>query len=555
MKKSISVLLAIVMMVSMVACGTSAGNATEPVQVAETAEQATEAKTVEEVTTAAEVDPEAEKKGGVLDIAIYTDPGSIDPHAVIGAEMYKWASSVYETPLSYDASGNLCPNVCDFELSEDGKTLKLWVRDGMTFHDGSTVEIEDVVASLERCALLQKDMKTNVIDIIESLDVKDGNATYIFSKYNPKTVDMLCSFKTIAAVMPKEICEKYGADTFTDVADVIGTGPYKLAKYTPSIGYEMERYDGYAPVPEGHDGEAGPKKAYLDKINLWINTDNTSRFTALLNGEYDVVNDVQDENYIELMKASGYEPVRTNSTKTFYMAFNTKGTRSVNDANLRKAIASMLDQDSCITINNAVSTASKDGSPLPTSSLYYNDKFEKADYVGAKDIELAKKYLAESNYNGEEIVILAFKFPDVCTVLEQDLKELGLNAKIVTMDTTAGNEFVADPNNAWDVIFAGATQVSAHPALLPKALVDTYWGSERKDELMKALKGERYGSAESLAQWDELSSLWIDDAAVVCVYDYSMIDVHHKDLVHDNPCNYFNHYYNMYWVNPSEHMN
>ena len=80
--------------------------------------------------------------GGVLNLA-WTGNGSdsLDPLYNTGWLTYIWATNVFETAISRDADGNFVPCVCNFELSEDRMTLKLWVRDGVTFHNGDPVTI------------------------------------------------------------------------------------------------------------------------------------------------------------------------------------------------------------------------------------------------------------------------------------------------------------------------------------------------------------------------------------------------------------------------------
>lgn len=542
MKKIIALLLALAMVIGLVACGEK-----------EPAAEATNPAAPEASDAAPEVaDPDAEKYGGVLDISTNSDPGSIDPHYTSGTEFYAFSSNVFENPLAQDAEGNIVANVCEYELSEDGLTLKLWVRDGVVFHDGSAVEIEDVVASLDRAGMLQKNVKNSFTALIDSVSVADGVATYTFTEYSPSTLYYISVLQTFAAVMPKEICEKYGENAFTDVAECIGTGPYKLDNYTVGVGYEMSRFDGYVAVEEGMTGEAAPKKAYLDKINLWINQDNTSRFTATLNHEYDVTNDVNDADFLDMMVNQGFVMSADKSVKTCYLAFNTKGDRPVNDVNLRKAIACLVDIDEFIQVQN-YNSSDYDGSPVPKSSIYYTDKFANADYVG-KNLELAQQYLDASDYNGEEIVILAAKYEECCVLLESYMREFGLNVKLEYMDQNAASAYYSDNSNPYDIMIAGATMVASYPALIPTALKDTYWGNERKDELFEALKTEPIGSEASMEMWDELTTLWIEDASIVCLFNFGGAGVYNEELVRNDNATYFSTYYNSYWKDPSAHL-
>ena len=77
MKKLLVLLLALSMAFSIVACGEKT-NPTVPGE-------------------SQGADLEAAKYGGVLNIAIGTDPGSIDPHYTSGTEFYKYSNNVFSS--------------------------------------------------------------------------------------------------------------------------------------------------------------------------------------------------------------------------------------------------------------------------------------------------------------------------------------------------------------------------------------------------------------------------------------------------------------------------
>ena len=87
--------------------------------------------------------------GGHLNVAASKVLHGIDPVTKAQIWYYMYETAVFENPLTRDAENNIAPGVCDYEMSEDGMTITLWVREGLTFHDGSLVEIEDVKASIE----------------------------------------------------------------------------------------------------------------------------------------------------------------------------------------------------------------------------------------------------------------------------------------------------------------------------------------------------------------------------------------------------------------------
>ena len=173
---------------------------------------------------------EGPQHGGVLNLA-WTGNGSdsLDPLYNTGWLTYIWATNVFETAISRDAEGNFVPCVCDFELSEDKMTLKLWVREGVTFHNGKPVTIEDVEYSLlVRPVGSTINIEKWFTNYVADYEIENGVMTCHFTEYNVNTLYYLSGYATFSAIIPKEIGEKYN-DTeneeykIKDIKDIIGT--------------------------------------------------------------------------------------------------------------------------------------------------------------------------------------------------------------------------------------------------------------------------------------------------------------------------------------------
>src|SRR3954454_4868769 len=60
---------------------------------------------------------------------------------------------IYDTLLATDANGQVKPQMIDkYELSPDKLTWTMTLRDGLLWHDGTPVTVEDCVASIKRWA-------------------------------------------------------------------------------------------------------------------------------------------------------------------------------------------------------------------------------------------------------------------------------------------------------------------------------------------------------------------------------------------------------------------
>lgn len=528
MKKVLALTLALVLLLGLVACGAKPGTTTG------------------EGANGADI-PEEARYGGVLNKQYGSCADTFDPHYTTGWVSYAWTNNVYENPIARDDQGNFVPCVCDFELNEDMTVLKLWVREGVTFHNGDPVEIEDVVASIERSASMVSNMKKYWAPYVASVTVEDGVATYTFTEFNINTLLYVAHWATWAAVLPQEVCEKYGADPINQLEDAIGTGPYYVAEYQTNSLYRLNRYDAYVAVEGDWGGYGQTKKAYMDQINIWINQDATSSVMALFNGDYDIGS--LSGEYVTMAADYGLVGIKNPQKNMMAMAFNTLNpNRPTSDVNVRKAIAAAIDYDS---MAQAWTEEAYEIDARPMMAPYDDDVFNTADYQGAANLELAKEYLAKSNYNGEEIVLLAGPGSGPAIIWDANLKALGLNVKIEYMEGTTRKAYYGDNSNPYDCVTFEYEVKDSVPCQLSSTPREKFWGSELKDKLFADMTKVPAASEESIAIWHELAQHWVDDCSVVNFATFTTSRFHHPDLVPNYPGLEFD--YNAYWVNPAEH--
>ena len=551
MKKLLALLLVIVMIISMTACVQT----NDPTDPTKTPTNPTN------TTTGSQGDPtdptqdpaalEAAKYGGHLDFCVYAKPTRLDPAKATGTWYYMYTNLVYEAPLTRDAEGNVRPNVCEFELSEDQLTLKLWVREGLKFHDGSPVEIEDVVASIRRT--VHKSPREFVDGYIQNVEIKDGVATITFKEYNEKTMYYIASVNPLIGVMPKEIAEKYSNESgnfIVDVADAIGTGPYKFTELVDSVSVSVARFEDYIPVEAGYTGYAAPKKAYLDTITFHANTEASTSTLALMNGQYDLFADCPVDFEAQL-QAAGIKTLKKTQTSGNVFFMNTRGNGVAANANMRKAMMAAIDIPEFVSYMTD-GEFTKGGFCPAVDEVYYTDVFEKADYMGEDNVALAKQYMQAAGYNGEKVQLaLGSAYANVATLLANYFDAAGINYEITMLESGATKDFYTDKNNAWDIYYT-APSLNNTPTLLSATIMnDDYLGAE-KDALLKELQGMVVGSKEYMNKWYELAQQMVDDCAVVFLHPVNVEWAFNSEfnLEYDGISTYL---FNSYWTNPENH--
>src|SRR5690606_4299364 len=88
---------------------------------------------------------------GVLEIATDTAPVGLDPHKVTAFSSFVVIGQIYDGLVEVDANLAVEPALADsWEVSEDGLSYVVQIRQGVQFHNGRTMTADDVVYSYER---------------------------------------------------------------------------------------------------------------------------------------------------------------------------------------------------------------------------------------------------------------------------------------------------------------------------------------------------------------------------------------------------------------------
>lgn len=548
-KKLMALLLAVCMLASMLA---ACGGAETPVQ-----EGGENAPAQEGGEAAVETPVVSEPQyGGHLNMHSPAAILGIDPVFRATVWYYIWLGIIYEGPLTRDAENNIAPGVCNYELSEDKLTLKLWPREGLTFHDGSPVEAEDVKASIERACNLGNSVNDFVKPAIKEMTVADNVLTITFNFYSEAAMSRIASYQTWMGVMPKEICEKYATKELKSVDDVIGTGPYKMTEYVARTSVTLERYDGYVPVPDdSRSGYAGVKHAYLDSITIWENTDYSSATMGMLAGNYDLT-DVIETEYQDMAADAGITRQQYNECNTLYLCyFNNGGGENLcaKYPDLRKAIMAAINMDEFANTvgDNAVNV---DGRPPVLDERFQTDYYLQTDWYGDTNQDAVDKYLdaaRAAGYKDEPIQIIASAVGVATTMLTGYLENAGINYQVNMMDSTAAGEFLIDPMKNWDLKFDYQTGAMT-PGSLSLEMTTMWYESAKRDELVTKLQGLETDSQEYMDTWHELHQLLVDDCTIVI---FGFLDWYwcYRQGLHVDYEGVHPYLFDAYWEDPSQH--
>ena len=571
MKKIIALLLALVMVLALAACTPKETQQTEKQTEntetkQETSKQETEKKqegtSVKEMeqNNQAETNTKTEatdtNRGGIMKMAWPSMGDSWDAHAKASWTTFIWAQPIYEGVLALGVDGVIYPNVCDYELSADGLQVKLWVVEGKQFSDGTPVVIDDVLASLQRTAKYIAKFNTNFWDYVKDFEIKDGVLTFNFSSYNPNVMFILSEPRPYNGIMKKAICEKYADTQIMDLNDVIGTGPYKLvpAETEKDVKVTYVRNDNYliSEASADNNGCASPKRQYLDSIVLTFINDTSATLMSAMAGDQDIIQATPTD--MDALKPYHFNFWSSFSGTAFYAFFNCSESRITANADLRKAVAAAIDDDEATFSEYDQYFDNTMHSPAYVGDAYdTNDLFRAADYIGAANVELSKKYQQAAGYNGEEIKLLCVAGKNYPLVIQARCQAAGLNVVLQEVDQASINDYWGSVDNDWDFCVR-PTAVSTTLASAIDTTFHTFWCNDEIEAKLADLKGMVTDSAESTKLWAEISQAMADECPFYILSYTSGDSYAYEDGLHLNWNGTLRYFYNAYWDKPADHM-
>lgn len=170
---------------------------------------------------------------------------SLDPSTVYEATGAMAVHAVYDTLVTFDGADvtEAKPWLAEsFESSEDAKTFTFKLRDDVTFTDGSTLDSEDVVFSLDRL----KNLKGSPSQTVEGLSFSapDASTVVVTSEIANPDIPTILAMPS-AGIMNADAATKLGASDAEDAAtadtvgnaldtESIGSGAYVISSFDPS---------------------------------------------------------------------------------------------------------------------------------------------------------------------------------------------------------------------------------------------------------------------------------------------------------------------------------
>src|SRR5215470_14771455 len=411
------------------------------------------------VLVAATVAGTTAAQGQELKIGLPSEPTAMDPHFHNLTPNNSLLRHIFDRLIDQDENQALKPGLALSWRSVDETTWEFKLRPGVKFTDGSDFTANDAIYSFCRAPRVENYPSSFAIysRAITSMTAPDP-LTLIVKTAGPyplipsevSTIAILSAKANGAGTVTfdRQECQGVGTypktEAFNAGTATIGTGPYKLVRFTKGDRIILERNDGYW----------GEKQAWQRVIFRPI-TSPGPRVAALLSGDVDLIENVPIQDLQAIASNADFKVVQGLSNRTIYLHFNyldaaapgvdgSGGKNPFRDKRVREAIALSIDRDAIVArIMGGVAMAA--GELLPPVMFGANKDAKPLK----PDVERARQLLAEAGYaNGLSLVLST---PNdryvndalIAQAVAQMLTRIGLK---VTIDAMTQSQFFAKRN-------------------------------------------------------------------------------------------------------------
>ena len=350
-------------------------------------------------------------------IAVQLEPPNLDPTGgaaqAIDTVVYQ---NVFEGLTKFGADGSILPSLAQsWEISEDGLEYTFNLVPGVTFHDGTTMDAEDVVFSLNRARAddstnAQKALFADIaaVEAVAPTTVKvtlaQPNGSFLFNM----------AWGDAVIVAEESVAEL--------ATNPVGTGPYTFGDWVQGDRIELVRNDNYW----------GMEPPIINATFRFI-SDPTAAFAAVMAEDVDAFAGFPaPENLPQFDADPRFQVIRGNTEGETILSTNNKMPPFDNKL-VRQALAHAIDRQAII--DGAMFGL---GTPIGTHFAPHNPDYVDLTGLSDYDPEKAKALLAEAGFADGFTTTLKLPPPSYARrggeIIAAQLREVGIETEITNLE-------------------------------------------------------------------------------------------------------------------------
>lgn len=383
------------------------------------------------------------RMGGTLILREMGDPMSWCPSAAADDNAYAMYQNMFNRLTKLDAAKSPVPDAAEsWDVSDDALEITFNLKQNMTWWDGEPLDAEDVKYTFDYIKEHDTCYFSSSMDIVDSIEIIDPyTVTFHMNTADVSFIARIGWYATF--IVPEHIYNNGEAWEDNEAAKTtpVGSGPFIFEEYKQGESTTLVKNPNY------HDGEP-----YLDRLIFRIIPDDTTATLALMNGEVDNLNVVDDSFLEQFLADPNLRMDRNYYPSPWRFIFNLKAD-VVSDPAVREAIALCVDRND---ISDKVT-----GGIMPPEWSAYPALVEWAanmeDIYPDVDIEKARQVLEDAGYEadadgyyvrGLTWDVFEGQLVDMTRLIIANAAEAGIEIELIVSEYNAWAEKV-NPGGDW----------------------------------------------------------------------------------------------------------
>ena len=513
MKKIIALLLALVMVFALCACGGKTETTTTDAPKTD-APKTDAPKTDAPKTDAPKTDaPSAPAEKKVLVVGAAAEPATLDP----GAAGFSGANApaqmaIFNTLIGWDSdAGAPTPLIAESWEWPDELTCRFHLRDDVYSQSGHHITANDVKFTYDRIA-----QNPSIGNSIKHFDMDASKAvddyTFDLKLHNPNYNALSGITLSVCGILCEEDLKSAGDDF---ARKPIGTGPYKMTEWKTGESITLTRWDEYW-------GDA----PYYDEIILKPIPDSNARILALQSGDIDFAENLGSASIPTLQADPNLVIVEGEVNQTQTLWFNCDD-GPLSDVRVRHALEYAIDKE-------AVGKSVFMGYGQAAWSIFntFSDQFRMPPEPRTYNPEKAKELLKEAGYeNGFNISMACYENVDFANMLQSIAyywSQIGVNAEVNVMEKGSFFGLIYSDDFQIYCIHQIGTDAMVRTASLTSDVPrvsgnQTKFANARVDELLKTINASQ-DKAKNNEMYKEVADIMYEEAHFIHIWESKWIN-------------------------------
>ncbi len=348
------------------------------------------------------------KVKGTLNLSSYT-PDTLNPlatqYSCVRDFLYLSYEGLFVVNEDLGVTGVLADS---YKLSGGNTSLRINLKKGVKFHDGSAFTSKDVIATFDYIKLYS-DYYKDALKGVSSYKA-DGDYAVVITLSEPNS-NFVCNLDF--PILPSGISE--GQFKSADF-NINGTGRYKYKETNPYVSIILTKNTSW------HKKD----NVYIPTVNIRFVNNNEAMLHAFDSGETDMIT-TERARWGEFSYTGNFKTYEITTTKYMFVGINTKSS-VFSDVKLRQSLSSVVDREAMGDTIMFSHAASSDTPITPKAHFYRNDKTEdtKYDAKPLKDKGIEKLFIL---YNEDDKTKAS-----LAEAIRRALEEEGIKAELSSVD-------------------------------------------------------------------------------------------------------------------------